>query len=76
MLSCFFTPGPVRSYEDVAACDHDAFATWFHAMLEGGVYLPPSQYEALFVSAAHTDRDVERTAAAAVRAFSAVAEMQ
>jgi glutamate-1-semialdehyde 2,1-aminomutase len=74
MLCCFFTPGPVTSYDDVAACDHDAFAVWFHAMLEGGIYLPPSQYEANFVSAAHTDRDVERTAAAAADAFARAAD--
>jgi glutamate-1-semialdehyde 2,1-aminomutase len=74
MLSCFFASGPVRSYDDVAACDHDAFATWFHGMLDGGVYLPPSQYEAMFVSSAHTDRDIQRTASAAATAFGRLAE--
>jgi glutamate-1-semialdehyde 2,1-aminomutase len=72
MMSCFFHPGPVRNYDDAAAADADAYAAWFHAMLEGGVYLAPGQFEALFVSAAHGPEDIEQTVRAAGSAFDAL----
>ena len=69
MLTVFFTEGPVTTFEDAARTDTAAFRRFFHALLEGGVYWPPSAYEAAFVSAAHSDEDLERTLAAARRAF-------
>jgi glutamate-1-semialdehyde 2,1-aminomutase len=60
MFSVFFTDGPVRDYEDAQRQDTAAFAAFFHAMLDRGVYLPPSAYEAWFVSAAHDERAVQQ----------------
>ena len=74
MLTCFFTPGPVTDYDAATAANADAFAAYFHRMLAGGVYLPPSPYEAMFVSAAHSDEDVSRTIDASAGAFAAAAE--
>lgn len=70
-LACvYFSSGsPVRCYADAAACDTKAFAAYFRGMLERGAYLAPSQFEALFVSAAHTDADVDATLAAARATF-------
>jgi len=69
MLTWFFTLGPVTDWSSAAKCDKEAFARFFRAMLDKGVYLPPSQFEAAFVSAAHTEKDVEQTIAAAKQAF-------
>jgi glutamate-1-semialdehyde 2,1-aminomutase len=74
MLCCFFTPGPVRDYPSATASNTRAFAAFFHAMLQAGVYLAPSQYEALFVSAAHSEADIAATCQAARSAFAAAAE--
>ena len=52
---------PVRSYADAAACDTGRFAAYFRGMLRRGIYLPPSQFEAFFISTAHTEGDVDRT---------------
>src|SRR6185295_4167412 len=60
MFSVFFTDGPVRDFEDAQGQDTAAFAAFFHSMLDQGVYLPPSAYEAWFVSAAH-DGDAVQT---------------
>jgi len=65
LLSVFFTPGPVRTYDDAARCDTQAYARYFRHMLDAGVYLAPAQFEVMFVSAAHTDEDIERTIRAA-----------
>ena len=66
MFGFFFTDeGPVRSYDQVMACDGDRFKRFFHGMLDAGVYLAPSAFEAGFVSAAHTDDDIAETIAAA-----------
>jgi len=65
MLTVFFTPGPVASLADAKHADQTAFARFFQGMLQQGVYLPPSQFEAWFVSAAHSSSDLEKTAAAA-----------
>ena len=61
----FFNARPVTDMATASASDMDAFARFFHAMTERGVYPPPSQFEAWFVSAAHTADDVEQTLAAA-----------
>jgi glutamate-1-semialdehyde 2,1-aminomutase len=61
MLTLFFHPGPVRNWTDASASDRERFARWHHGMLERGVYWPPSQFEAAFVSAAHSDADIEHT---------------
>ncbi|HYS44730.1 MAG TPA: glutamate-1-semialdehyde 2,1-aminomutase [Geobacteraceae bacterium] len=72
MVCTFFTKGEVHDWETAAACDTKAFAKYFLAMLEAGVYLAPSQFETGFVSAAHTDSDLDRTIAAARAAFKAL----
>ena len=59
MFSVFFTEGPVRDFDDASRTDTAAYGAFFHAMLERGVYLPPSAYEAWFLSAAHDDRAVQ-----------------
>lgn len=69
MFTCFFTPGPVTEWTSAAKSDTEAFGRFFRAMLDNGVYLPPSQFEAAFLSAAHTEEDVRRTIAAAKQAF-------
>lgn len=69
MVTVFFAPGPVRDLEGAKRSDTSAFARWFHGMLERGVYWPPSQFEAAFVSAVHTPDDVELVVAAAAAAF-------
>ena len=70
MATTFFHPGPVRTFEDAAASDTDRYAAFFRHMLERGVYLAPSQYEAMFVSTAHGADAVERTVSAAAEFFS------
>ncbi len=77
MLTPFFVKEkgqPVRNYADATACDTAAYAAFFHAMLENGVHLAPSQYEAMFISLAHTDTIIEATIRAAERALQSVAE--
>jgi glutamate-1-semialdehyde 2,1-aminomutase len=59
MFSVFFAEGAVRDFEDASRTDSSAYAAFFHAMLDAGVYLPPSAYEAWFLSAAHDDRAVQ-----------------
>ena len=61
MFTCFFTPGPVCSLSQAEGSDTQRYSAFFHGMLERGVYLPPSQYEAAFVSLAHTKEDVVKT---------------
>ncbi|RMH78752.1 MAG: glutamate-1-semialdehyde-2,1-aminomutase [Cyanobacteria bacterium J007] len=65
MFGLFFTPGPVHSYEDAKKCDTNKFSRWHRGMLERGVYLAPSQFEAGFTSLAHTEEDIKRTLDAA-----------
>jgi glutamate-1-semialdehyde 2,1-aminomutase len=64
MLTLFFTAGPVRSYADAKKCDTERFGKWHGAMLARGQYWPPSQFEAAFISAAHTEADIDATVAA------------
>lgn len=75
MLTVFFVPPPVTDCASATASNTKAFAAWFHAMLDSGVYLPPSQYEALFVSAAHGSTETDQTVAAARMAFAAAAKL-
>jgi glutamate-1-semialdehyde 2,1-aminomutase len=63
MWGVYFTPGPVRNYADAKAADAALFARWHRAALARGVFLPPSAFEAAFVSSAHTDADVDFTIA-------------
>jgi glutamate-1-semialdehyde 2,1-aminomutase len=72
MFTWFFAEGPVTDWTSAAKSDTEAFGRFFRAMLDNGIYLPPSQFEAAFISAAHTERDVQRTIAAAKNAFAAV----
>ena len=65
LVTLFFSDRPVRTYEDAKACDLDAHAAFCRGMLERGVYLPPSQFEAWFPSLAHADAHVELTLEAA-----------
>jgi glutamate-1-semialdehyde 2,1-aminomutase len=73
MLGMSFTPAPVRSFADIQAGDHAAFGRFFHAMLERGVWLPPSHYEAWFVSGAHETEHIDQVLAAAREAFREIA---
>lgn len=75
MITCFFTEQagtPVTCYDDVAKCDTEKFATFFRTMLEEGVLLPPSQFETWFMSFAHDEAAVDKTIAAAGKAFATV----
>jgi glutamate-1-semialdehyde 2,1-aminomutase len=72
MLTPFFTDQPVRDYQSALTADTQSYGMFFREMLARGVYLPPSQFEAWFVSAAHTERDVDRTVRAAREAFKSV----
>jgi glutamate-1-semialdehyde 2,1-aminomutase len=71
MFTFFFTAQPVTDYESAKRSDTARFARFFRAMLERGIYLPPSQFEAAFLSAAHTDDDIRQTVAAARESFAA-----
>ena len=69
MLTLFFSAGPVTDYETARRSDLERFGAFFRASLEGGVYLPPSQFEAGFVSLAHGPREIEQVVAAAEAFF-------
>jgi glutamate-1-semialdehyde 2,1-aminomutase len=71
LLTVFFNEDPVRDYDDAKGCDTDRYAAFCRAMLDRGVYAPPSQFEAWFPSLAHTEAHVERTLEAAREAFAA-----
>jgi glutamate-1-semialdehyde 2,1-aminomutase len=71
MFTWFFQQGPVTDWDSASKSDTEAFGKFFRSMLDSGVYLPPSQYEAAFLGAAHTEDDVQRTVAAAKQAFAA-----
>jgi glutamate-1-semialdehyde 2,1-aminomutase len=72
MGTWFFTPGPVTDYDQAAKSDIAAFGRFHNAMLNQGIWLPPSQFEAAFLSTAHGDEDVAATIAAAAQAFKSV----
>jgi glutamate-1-semialdehyde 2,1-aminomutase len=65
LLTLFFAPGPMTDFASVKRSDTKRYATFFHAMRERGVFLPPAQFEAWFVSTAHAEADLRRTAKAA-----------
>jgi glutamate-1-semialdehyde 2,1-aminomutase len=69
MWTTFFTEGPVIDWQTASSCDRQLYGRFFHAMLDQGIYLAPSQFEAAFVSAAHTEEIIGRTIEAARRAF-------
>jgi glutamate-1-semialdehyde 2,1-aminomutase len=69
MFGLYFSKRIPSSYAEVMQCDQKAFNTFFHLMLEGGVYLAPSAFEAGFVSSAHSNHELEATLSAAERAF-------
>jgi glutamate-1-semialdehyde 2,1-aminomutase len=72
LLTPFFTTQPVRDYQSALTADTAAYGRFFRAMLEGGVYSPPSQFEAWFLSGAHTKKDVDKTIRIAKKAMKAV----
>ncbi len=69
MLTLFFTEGPVRDYRTAKMSDTKRFAQFFIEMMEQGIYLPPSQFEAWFISLAHTQKDLDQTLEACENAF-------
>jgi glutamate-1-semialdehyde 2,1-aminomutase len=73
LFSVFFAQGPVLDHRRARAADHERFARFFHGMLDAGVYLPPSGYEAWFLGTAHGDDEVERTVHAATKAAAELA---
>ena len=64
LLCLFFAPGPMETYAQVSRCDTQFYARYFRAMLARGVLLPPAQFECMFLSAAHTEQDIDDTVAA------------
>jgi glutamate-1-semialdehyde 2,1-aminomutase len=72
MFGLFFTAGPVHNFEDAKAADVQKFGRFHRGMLERGVYLAPSQFEAGFMSLAHTDEDIDRTLEAAKAVLSSI----
>src|SRR5579872_3367969 len=74
MFTWFFTAGAVTNWDTAAKCDTKAFGQFHRAMLDSGIWLPPSQFEAAFVSTAHHENDIEETLSAAKQAFAAVSE--
>jgi glutamate-1-semialdehyde 2,1-aminomutase len=72
MITLFFCAGPVTNYATAKASDTAKFGRFFHAMLDRGVYLPPAQFEAAFVSLAHTEADIDATATAAAEALASL----
>jgi glutamate-1-semialdehyde 2,1-aminomutase len=73
LLTLFFSERPVRDYDDARACHLDRYAAFCRGMLDRGIYLPPSQFEAWFPSLAHTDAHVECTLDAARETLAAIA---
>ncbi|MBM6619770.1 glutamate-1-semialdehyde 2,1-aminomutase [Bacillus suaedaesalsae] len=74
MVGFFLTNEEVTNYEQAKTCDLDMFAEYYQYMLEEGVFLPPSQFEGMFLSTAHTDKDIQKTIQAAEMAFSKLAK--
>jgi glutamate-1-semialdehyde 2,1-aminomutase len=76
MLTIFFHPGPIENYGQATASDTESFAVFFRGMLERGVVLPPSQFEAWFVGSTHGEDEIKQTLTAAAGAFADVAAFQ
>jgi glutamate-1-semialdehyde 2,1-aminomutase len=69
MFTWFFNQEPVTDWDSASKSDTAAFAKFFRCMLEAGIYLPPSQYEAAFLSAVHSEEDITKTIEAATVAL-------
>ena len=69
MMTLFFNPEKVTNWDQAAQCDTERFAKFFWGLMNRGVYFPCSQYEALFVSAVHTEEDIDTTINAAKEAL-------
>ena len=69
MMTLFFNSAPVTDWLTASTCDTGRYARYFWGLVERGVYMPCSQYEALFVSTAHTEEDIDATIAAAGEVF-------
>jgi glutamate-1-semialdehyde 2,1-aminomutase len=76
LVTPFFTSEPVRDYESALKSDTKAYAAFFRGMLMRGIYPPPSQFEGWFLSAAHTDRDVNATIVAARQALKQIENLK
>ena len=76
LQTCFFTRHPVNDFASASTSDTRRYAAFFRSMLEQGIYLAPSQFEAAFVSTAHTDKDLERTVEAAYHAYKAAGKIE
>jgi glutamate-1-semialdehyde 2,1-aminomutase len=76
MFGMFFAEKPVIDYESAKEADQPRFRAWFHAMLEKGVYMAPSQFEAAFMSSAHSGADLQKTVEAAEKAFAVAATVK
>ncbi len=74
MFGVFFTGGPVECFADVMECDVPRFVEYFNFMLEAGCYLAPSAFESGFVSAAHSEADIDKTIEMASHAFAGIAK--
>jgi len=72
MFTWFFQPGPVTDWNSASRSNTDAFGRFFRAMLDNGIYLPPSQYEAAFLSTVHTEDDIQKTIETAKQALTAL----
>lgn len=71
LATLFFHDGPVRNFEEASAGDTERYGALFRHLLAGGIYVPPSQFEAMFVSLAHGDAEIDRTVEAAESFFEA-----
>jgi len=69
MFCSYFTPEPVHNLADAMKSDRERFKKYFHGMLNEGIYLAPSQFEAGFISTAHSEADIEKTVRAAAKVF-------
>lgn len=72
MMGLFFTDRAVGNFDDAKTCNLDRFSDYYRRMLEGGIYLAPSQFEVMFVSSAHTPEDIDRTISTAGEVFKAL----
>ena len=72
MLTLFFNPEPVTDWTTASRSDTQRYARWFWGLIDRGIYMPCSQYEALFISAAHTPADIDTTIAAAREVLSQI----
>jgi glutamate-1-semialdehyde 2,1-aminomutase len=72
MFTWFFQKGPVTDWDSASKSNTEQFGKFFREMLDRGVYLPPSQYEAAFLGAAHSEEDAQKTVAAAKLSFAAM----